>query len=53
MIEDNLVVAVAGHPELYDFTNRSYHDINRKLQAWRKISAKITVRLRIGDSVVA
>ena len=24
MVEDKLVVAVAGYPELYDFTNRLY-----------------------------
>ena len=53
VMEDKLVVAVAGHPELYDFINRSCRDINRKQQTWRQISAKIMVRLRTGDSVVA
>lgn len=37
--EEKLLVADAGYLELYDFTNLSYHDLNRKQQACRQISA--------------
>ena len=37
------VVTFAGYPELYDFTNHSYHDMNRKQQSWRQISAKLEI----------
>ena len=36
MMENKLLVAVAGYLELYDFTNHSY--TNRKQQAWRQMS---------------
>ncbi len=41
MMEQKLVVAVAGYPELYDFTNRNYHNVNKKHQAWRQVSVTI------------
>ncbi len=43
VMEDKLVVAVAGYPDQYDFTHRSYHDLNRKQQTWRQISAVLDI----------
>lgn len=37
-MEEKLVVTVAGYLELYNFTNRNYHNINKKQQVWRKVS---------------
>lgn len=34
-MEEKPVVAVAGDLELYDFTNSSYHDKNKKQPAWK------------------
>ncbi|KAL7376639.1 hypothetical protein ABVT39_012534 [Epinephelus coioides] len=37
-MEDKLIVAVCGHPELYDTTMVLYRDRSRKEQAWVKVS---------------
>nr|XP_055044240.1 transcription factor Adf-1-like [Misgurnus anguillicaudatus] len=42
-MEESLVVAVSSYPELYDFTNRNYHNINKKQLAWKKISLAIEI----------
>ncbi|KAL7386353.1 hypothetical protein ABVT39_007182 [Epinephelus coioides] len=39
-MEDKLIVAVCGHPELYDNTMVLYRERNRKEQAWVKVSEK-------------
>ncbi len=44
MNEEKLVVAVTGYLDLYDFTKRNYHNVNKNQQAWRQVTA---------DSVVA
>ncbi|CAM4578770.1 hypothetical protein PO909_032438 [Leuciscus waleckii] len=41
MMEEKLVVVVSGYPELYDFTNRNYHNVIKKQLAWGKVSVAI------------
>ncbi|MED6269323.1 hypothetical protein CHARACLAT_031889 [Characodon lateralis] len=38
MMEDQIIVAVCGKPELYDSTNYFYRDKYRKDLAWRRVS---------------
>lgn len=33
----------AGYLALYDFTNQNYHDLNKKRQTWRQISASLEI----------
>lgn len=36
-MEEKLVLAVSGYPEVYDFINRNYSDLKKKQQTWRQI----------------
>ncbi|ROL51198.1 Transcription factor Adf-1 [Anabarilius grahami] len=40
-MEDKLIVAVCGHPELYDVSSYFYRDRNKKDLAWKRISEEI------------
>lgn len=37
-MEDKIVVAVAGYPDIFGFTNNSDHDFHKEQKAWRQIS---------------
>ena len=37
-MEDKLIVAVSGFPELYDASLYIYRDIKKKSDSWKKIS---------------
>ncbi|MED6243569.1 hypothetical protein ATANTOWER_022544 [Ataeniobius toweri] len=43
MMEDQIIVAVCGKPELYDSTNYFYRDKYRKDRAWRRVSEETGV----------
>lgn len=51
MTEEQLVVAVTGYPELYDFMNRNYHNVNKKQQAWRQVSLAIEMSGKLLSSI--
>ena len=40
-MEDKLIVAVTGHPALYDPRCAMYKDRNKKEQAWAKVSEEV------------
>ncbi|MED6290963.1 hypothetical protein CHARACLAT_018779 [Characodon lateralis] len=42
-MEDKIIVAVCGKPELYDSTNYFYQDKYRKDLAWRRVSEETGV----------
>ncbi|XP_061580331.1 transcription factor Adf-1-like [Cololabis saira] len=42
-MEEKLIIAVAGFPELYDVTLFIYRDIRKKFEAWKKVSEIIGI----------
>ncbi|ROL08900.1 hypothetical protein DPX16_5236 [Anabarilius grahami] len=40
-MEDKLIVAACGHPDLYDVSSYFYRDRNKKDLAWKRISEEI------------
>lgn len=51
-VEEKLL-AISGYPELYDFINRNYRDLNKKQQALRQIIAALEILGRLLSSIVA
>ncbi len=37
-MEDKIIIAVCGHPELYDTASYFYRNMNKKDFAWKKVS---------------
>ena len=42
-MEEKIVVAVSGFPEIYDTMSYIYRDRNKKELAWRKISEEVGI----------
>ncbi|KAL0203332.1 hypothetical protein M9458_001350, partial [Cirrhinus mrigala] len=40
-MEDKIIVAVCGYPELYDTSSYFYRNKNKKDLAWKKVSEEV------------
>ncbi|XP_055057393.2 uncharacterized protein [Misgurnus anguillicaudatus] len=40
-MEEKLIIAVCGHPDIYDTTSYFYRDRNKKDLAWKKVSEEV------------
>ena len=44
-MEEKLIIAVYGFPELYDSTLFVYRDIKKKYDSWRKVAVGVSGEL--------